>query len=132
MPPGREACVVRELRTNTPLQSLNLMNDVTFLEAARKMAERMMREGGSTPAERIAYGFELATAHQPEPARVGNPAGELRLLSRRIPKRCSIRNPISCRRAKRVGMTKLDAQELAAYTAVASLILNLDATLTKD
>src|SRR6185369_9488577 len=62
---GREACVVRELRTNTPLQSLNLMNDVTYLEAARKMAERMMREGGSTPAERIAYGFELATARRP-------------------------------------------------------------------
>ena len=62
---GRETCVVRELRTNTPLQSLNLMNDVTFLEAARKMAERMMREGGSTPAERIGYGFELATARRP-------------------------------------------------------------------
>jgi len=62
---GRETCVVRELRTNTPLQSLNLMNDVTFLEAARKMAERMMREGGRTPAERIGYGFELATARGP-------------------------------------------------------------------
>src|SRR4029077_5342460 len=62
---GREACVVRELRTNTPMQSLNLMNDVTFLEASRKMAERMMREGGSTPAERIGYGFELATARRP-------------------------------------------------------------------
>src|SRR5262249_48698299 len=43
---GRETCVVRELRTNTPLQALNLMNDVTYLEAARKMAERMMKEGG--------------------------------------------------------------------------------------
>src|SRR6266446_6958718 len=62
---GREACVVRELRTNTPLQSLNLMNDVTYLEAARRMAERMMREGGGTPASRIGYGFELATARSP-------------------------------------------------------------------
>ena len=91
---GREACVVRELRTNTPMQSLNLMNDVTFLEAARKMAERMMREGGSTPAERIGYGFELATAHQPERAGAGDSAGKLRLLSRRVPNRCSIRNPV--------------------------------------
>src|SRR5205085_875795 len=62
---GRETCVVRELRTNTPLQALNLMNDVTYLEAARKMAERMMREGGDTPASRMGYGFELATARLP-------------------------------------------------------------------
>ena len=46
---GREACVVRETRTNTPLQALTLMNDVTYLEAARVMAERMMMEGGATP-----------------------------------------------------------------------------------
>ena len=64
---GRETCVVREQRTNTPLQALNLMNDVTYLEAARRMAERMMREGGQTPASRIAYGFSLATAHAPRP-----------------------------------------------------------------
>ena len=54
---GRETCVVREIRTNTPLQSLNLMNDVTFLEAARGLALRMLREGGNTAEERIAYGF---------------------------------------------------------------------------
>jgi hypothetical protein len=62
---GRETCVVRESRTNTPLQALSLMNDVTYLEAARKMAERMMQEGGDTTASRIAYGFELATARSP-------------------------------------------------------------------
>ena len=92
---GREACVVRELRTNTPMQSLNLMNDVTFLEAARKMAERMMRNGGSTPAERIGYGFELATAHKPGERELRDSAGELRLLSRRLPKRWNIRGPLS-------------------------------------
>ena len=56
---GREACVVRETRTNTPLQALMLMNDVTYLEAARVMAQRMMNEGGATPTDRIAYGFRL-------------------------------------------------------------------------
>jgi hypothetical protein len=53
---AREQCAVRDTRTNTPLQALNLMNDVTFLESARKMAERMIKEGGATPQERIAYG----------------------------------------------------------------------------
>src|SRR5262249_32753503 len=42
---GREACVVRETRTNTPLQALALMNEVTFVEAARVLAQRVMREG---------------------------------------------------------------------------------------
>ena len=47
--PNREQCAVFENRTNSPLQALNLMNDVTFLEAARKLGERMMTEGGATP-----------------------------------------------------------------------------------
>jgi hypothetical protein len=128
---GREACVVRELRTNTPLQALNLMNDVTYLEAARKMAERMMREGGGTPATRIAYGFELATARQPRrreseimlesfgfyfDAFQSSPADAVKFLSPG--------------EAPRDG--KLDQRELAAYAAVASLILNLDAAVTKE
>ena len=49
-------------RTNTPLQALTLMNDETYLEAARKIAERMMKEGGSTESERISHGFTLLPA----------------------------------------------------------------------
>ena len=62
---GREACTVRESRTNTPMQALTLMNDETYLEAARKIAERMMVEGGATQAARIDYGFKLITARAP-------------------------------------------------------------------
>jgi hypothetical protein len=128
---GREACVVRELRTNTPLQSLNLMNDVTYLEAARKVAERMMREGGSSPAERIGYGFELATARRP-----GEREQEILLSSfgyyrdRFQSEGTSATQYLAQGEAARDG--KLDARELAAYAAVASTILNLDVTLTKD
>src|SRR5262249_8387091 len=128
---GREACVVRELRTNTPLQALNLMNDVTYLEAARKMAERMMREGGSTPASRIAYGFELATARYP-----GSRESEILLSSFTYYRDAFQSRPGDAAKFLAQGAAshdeKLDGRELAAYSAVASMILNLDAAVTKE
>ena len=60
--PNREQCSVYEGKTNSPLQALNLMNDVTFLEASQKLAERMVKEGGATP---IDYGYSLVLARQP-------------------------------------------------------------------
>ncbi len=128
---GREACVVRQGRTNTPLQALTLMNDVTYVEAARKMAERMMREGGQSAADRIGYGFLLATARRPR-------AGEMEVLL------SSLRNyrdkfqtdPASAGKLLDEGDSPrdpaLDAKELAAYASVASLIMNLDETVTKE
>ncbi|MFM8984549.1 MAG: DUF1553 domain-containing protein, partial [Planctomycetia bacterium] len=64
---GRETCEVRQSRTNTPLQALQLLNDVTFVEAARGLGLRMLREGGPAPATRIAHGFRLAAARAPSP-----------------------------------------------------------------
>ena len=72
--PNREVCTVYESRTNTPLQALDLMNDVTFLEASRKLAERMMEQGGSSPANRIDYGFELLLARAPRSCRASGVA----------------------------------------------------------
>ncbi|MBL8211795.1 MAG: DUF1553 domain-containing protein [Bryobacterales bacterium] len=128
---GRETCIVRENRTNTPLQALNLMNDVTFVEASRKMAERMMKEGGAAPAERIAHGFRLATSRMPR-------SRELDVLL------SSYRNQLdlfqteagAAEKFLQQGESKRDeslpAPELAAYATVASLILNLDETITKQ
>src|SRR5262249_32700461 len=65
---AREAHVVRVNATDTPLQALDLMNDVTYLEAARAFAQRVMREGGPSPQARIAYALYLATAHRPTTA----------------------------------------------------------------
>jgi hypothetical protein len=128
---GRESCVVRELRTNTPLQSLDLMNDVTFLEASRRMAERMMREGGATPADRIAYGFELATARRPNAREA-----EVLLASFQYQRDRFQTDPAAAAKYLKQGEAprdeSLDAREHAAYAAIASLILNLDAAVTKN
>src|SRR5947209_8866907 len=69
--PDRETCTVRRARTNTPLQALVLWNDPTYVEAARKMAERVITEGGPSVEDRITYAFELATARKPNPSELG-------------------------------------------------------------
>ena len=62
--PSRESLQRPPQRTNTPLQALVLMNDKQYVEAARKLAERMMTEGGATPAERLTFAFRLV--HRPQ------------------------------------------------------------------
>src|SRR6185436_15651278 len=59
--PSRETCTALRPRTNTPLQALAMMNDIQFFEASRRLGERMMKEGGAAPRERIAFAFRLAT-----------------------------------------------------------------------
>ena len=127
----RETCAVREVRTNTPLQALNLMNDVTYVEASRKLGERMMNEGGETPAERIAYGFTLATARPPR-------SQESDVLHRVYSSFLDDfqTDPETAEELLTEGESErdesLDAVELASYSSVASLILNLDETITKE
>ncbi len=129
--PGRETCVVRETRTNTPLQALTLMNDVTYLEAARVLAQRMMVEGGATPVARIAYAFKLATARSLDPRKSGVLLGSFQHYLDGFQT-----NPEAGRKLASEGDSprneKLNVSELAAYTTVASLILNMDETVTKE
>jgi hypothetical protein len=128
---GRETCIVRESRTNTPLQALTLMNDVTYVEAARVLAERMLTEGGATPEERIGFAFRLATGRRPR-------APEARILveSLRYDRDAYQTDREAALKLVSAGEgarnAKLDPGELAAYTTVASLILNLDAAVTKE
>ncbi|MCX6624848.1 MAG: DUF1553 domain-containing protein [Acidobacteria bacterium] len=129
--PNREVCTVHEGRTNTPLQALDLMNDVAFQEASRKMAERMMVEGGGSAGERIAYAYRLLLARAPR-------ARELEVLRRTFEDfRANFhRNPPAVREYLSHGeaplRADLDPVELAAYTTVASLVLNLDAAVNKE
>jgi hypothetical protein len=128
---AREFCTVRDTRTNTPLQSLNLMNDVTYIEAARMLAQRMLTEGGTTPQERLAWAFRLATSR---------PAGdrELQALLRNLEKQKESfsQRPQEAAKVLAVGEKrsneKLNPVELAAHTMTASLILNLDEVITRQ
>lgn len=128
--PDREICTVRRSRTNTPLQALVLWNDPTYVEAARKLAERMLREGGGASAERIAWAFRLATARRPGPREV---AVLERLYQDQLARFRA--DAAAARKLLAVGESpcdeRLDAAELAAWTIVASAILNLDETVTK-
>ena len=128
---GREACVVRETRTNTPLQALDLMNNVTYLEASRKLAERVMKEERGGPEERIAFAFRLVTARRPT-------AREADLLHATLAGYLDDyrRDPEAARKFLSQGASprdeELDVSEAAAYATLASLLLNLDEVITKE
>jgi hypothetical protein len=128
--PSRESCIVRRERTNTPLQALLLMNDPQFVEAARALAERAMKEGGAAPETRLTYLFRLTTARQPD-------ARELAELSATYKDHLAMyrRDRAKAQRLISVGEMEpdatLDASELAAWTMIANLLLNLDEVINK-
>jgi len=129
--PNRETCTVGEARTNTPLQALNLMNDVTYLEAARKLGERMMREGGAGPRDRLRYGYRLVLARPPRLAEEVVAGGLLEqyLTAYRADPKAALEY---LRQGESPLDPAMDRAELAAYSGLASLLLNLDETITKE
>jgi len=128
---GRETCVVRETRTNTPLQALTLMNDVTFIEAARGLAQRVMAEGGGHTEERLRLAFRLATSRQPRPQELALLVSGWQAHRQRF-----ANDPAAAQKLTSIGQLargeRLDVIELAAYTTVAGMLLNLDETITKE
>ena len=128
---GREACVVRENRTNTPLQALALMNDEAYLEAARKLAERMLQEGGTTEESRLSRGFALTLLRKPNPRETAVLRASLHHHHDRYQT-----DPASAAKLLTYGESpaspRFPKPELAAWTMVASMILNLDETVTKE
>ena len=128
--PTREYCVVRRPRTNTPLQALALMNDPQFVEAARAFAQRILLEGGTSTADRITFAFRIATSRKPR-------TDEVKVLQEILAQQLADFRKAPDTAAKLLGIgsfkakESLDPSELAAWTTIASLLMNLDETVTK-
>jgi hypothetical protein len=127
----RDTCQVTQQRTNTPLQALLLMNEITFVEAARGLAARLIIEGGQSQQDRVDFGVRLVTSRTPTDA-------ELQILTEELKHNLqSYRsNPEAAKQLIAIGEStppaELDPAELAAYTALSRLLLNLDETVTKQ
>jgi len=129
--PSREKCRARRERTNTPLQALLSMNDPQYFEAARHLAYRMLRECGANDADRLRNGFRLVTARSPS-------ENERAVLTETLNAE-RVRYGADADAAKKVISVgespvpeDVPAPELAAYTMVANMLLNLDEAVTKN
>jgi mono/diheme cytochrome c family protein len=129
--PNREVCVAGRPVTNTPLQAFVTLNDVTYVEAARVFAERVLREGGASFEDRLTFAFRRALARPPT-------AKELAILKQshdRLHDKYR-RDPDAARALTSAGeypiAKDLDVAEHAAWTGLCQVILNLDETLTRE
>jgi Protein of unknown function (DUF1553)/Protein of unknown function (DUF1549) len=131
--PSREMCTVRRVRTDTPLQALTTLNDPVFVEAARALAQRMAREGGTRAAERIAYGHRLCTARRPaEPDLDALVAFFGREKARFAGDAAAARSVAGLPEPGPGSVEPESPAEVAALTMVANVLLNLDATVTRE
>jgi hypothetical protein len=128
--PMRDAVCTRRQRTDTPLQALVTMNDVQWVEAARALAQRVIREGGPKPEQRVNLMSEILLSHDPPPKMAAVLEDSLQQMQAHY-----AADPKAARELVDVGEKKRDTSipepELAAWMMVASEMLNLDETLTK-
>jgi hypothetical protein len=128
--PSRENCTVRRARTNTPLAALTLMNDVQFVEASRALAERVLLHGGTSNMTRGTFLFRVVLSRSPQPEELAVllDLHESSLVKFRADQRAA---------ADLIGVGEskpdpaIDPSNLAAWTVVANMVLNLDETITK-
>ena len=127
---GREACTVRSVRTNTPLQALNRMNDEAYLHTSRALASRALAAAGDKSDARLELIFRLATARPPT-------AGEAKVLTSGFRYHLDrfAADPEAASSLLATGAAAaapVPEAEMAAYTMMASLVLNLDETITRE
>jgi mono/diheme cytochrome c family protein len=128
--PMRDAVCTRRQRTDTPLQALVTMNDVQWVEAARALAQRVIETGGKQPEQRLDLMGDILLSHDPPPRMASVLEASLAQMEKHY-----AADPRAARKLIEVGEKKSDASipapELAAWTMVASEMLNLDETVTK-
>ncbi len=128
---ARETCIVRNDLTTTPLQALTMMNNKTFVEAARFLAERMMQAKGQRPRQRVAEAFRRVTSRAPRKAELDLLMKDFSFYLKDFRKK-----PNAAKRLMSVGEKlpnpRLPAAQLAAYALVANTILNLDEAITQN
>jgi hypothetical protein len=128
--PSREICTVRRFRTNTPLQAFVTLNDPVYVEAAQSLARRIARDGGTTPDERVKFGIRLC---------LGRPADDKQAAALVALYQSELKHyRDNAEAAKKIATDPLgplpegmDAAEIAAWTIVANVLLNLDGVLMK-
>ena len=129
--PRREECTVQRPQSNTPLAALTLLNDSTFVEAARVFAERILTESGMGTDARLEFAFRQAVARLPD-------TRERELLTKLLEwSRIEYnKQPESARQLIGVGgapvSSNFDPADVAAWTSVARAILNLHETITRN
>jgi hypothetical protein len=128
--PSRESSCVRRERTNTPLQALLLFNDPQYIEAARSLATRAMREGGDSVESRATYMFRLCTCRTPSDEETKDLVAGFREDLATYQK-----DTEAAKKLIAVGSgpadESLDPSELAAWTITANLLFNLDEVVNK-
>ncbi len=124
-PDSFSACT-RRARSNTPLQALTLLNDQGFYELAQKLAERVLRDGPAEEKARIEFAFKLCTSRSPD-------ADErTRLVSLLKAEQDAFAKAPQEAKELVGAKAKTDAGQLAAWTTVSRVLLNLDETITRE
>ena len=128
---SREVCSVRRQASNTPLQALNLLNDVTYVEAARHLAYRILSEAGQSTTDRLTYAMELVTTRLPSPE-------ELAVIERGLNAILGEyrQNPKQAAELLTHGESEVPGNhnpvEHAAWTQLALMLFNLDEAMTRQ
>ena len=126
----RNQCVVRRQRTSTPMQALVLLNDPQFVEASRKIAERLLHEGGETLEDQIMFAYRLLTSRAPQPPEV-----EILKTLYHEQHEAFRQNPAEARALLAIGDAgrdeRFDPAKLAALTILTNTLMNFDAAYVK-